>query len=379
MTVLCSPDAYDILCCNKYTRLSDNPEITAAVDQIARLMGSMTIYQMENTDEGDVRVLDGLSRKMDIEPNRNMTRSTFVQWIVRTLYLGGDGNAIVYPKFRRGYLSDLNPVPPGLVSIIPDGPWDYTVSISGREYDPDEVLHFTLSPDEDFPYMGDGYHVALKDIAENLHQAAATEKGFMESKWKPSLIVKVDGLIDEFSEEDGRRKLLDDYILTGEAGEPWIIPAEQFQVEQIKPLSLSDLALSDMVTLDKRTVASILGVPPFVLGVGDFDKNAWNNFVGATIMPLAKMIEQELTKKLLISPTRYFRFNVRSLYNYDLTEIVSAGSAMVDRMAMRRNEWRDWIGLAPDSEMDEILALENYLPADRLGDQKKLNEEGSEE
>lgn len=379
MTVLCSPDAYDILCCNQYTRLSDNPEITAAVDQIARLMGSMTIYQMENTDEGDVRVLDGLSRKMDIEPNRNMTRSTFVQWIVRTLYLGGDGNAIVYPKFRRGYLSDLNPVPPVLVSIIPDGPWDYTVSISGREYDPDDVLHFTLSPDEDYPYMGDGYRVALKDIAENLHQAAATEKGFMESKWKPSLIVKVDGLIDEFSTEDGRRKLLDDYILTGEAGEPWLIPAEQFQVEQVKPLSLSDLALSDMVTLDKRTVASILGVPPFVLGVGDFDKNAWNNFVGATIMPLAKMIEQELTKKLLISPTRYFRFNVRSLYNYDLAEIVSAGSAMVDRMAMRRNEWRDWIGLAPDSEMDEILALENYLPADRLGDQKKLNGEGSEE
>jgi hypothetical protein len=45
---------------------------------------------------------------------------------------------------------------------------------------------------------------------------------------------------------------------------------------------------------------------------------------------------------------------------------------MVDRMAMRRNEWRDWMGLEPDEEMDELLALENYIPADRLGDQKKL-------
>ena len=41
-------------------------------------------------------------------------------------------------------------------------------------------------------------------------------------------------------------------------------------------------------------------------------------------------------------------------------------------MAMRRNELRDWLGLPPDAEMDELLALENYIPADRLGDQEKL-------
>ena len=152
-----------------------------------------------------------------------------------------------------------------------------------------------------------------------------------------------------------------------------MIPADQFEVQEIRPLSLSDLALSDMVQLDKRTVAAVLGVPPFVLGVGDYSKEAWNNFISTTIMPIAKAMEQELTKKLLVSPDLYFRFNSRSLYSYSITEMVSAGAEMVDRMAMRRNEWRDWVGLAPDPEMDELLALENYLPQDRLGDQKKLN------
>ena len=47
-------------------------------------------------------------------------------------------------------------------------------------------------------------------------------------------------------------------------------------------------------------------------------------------------------------------------------------------MAMRRNELRDWIGLEPDDEMDELLALENYIPASKLGDQKKLNKGGEE-
>ena len=89
-------------------------------------------------------------------------------------------------------------------------------------------------------------------------------------------------------------------------------------------------------------------------------------------MPIAQIIEQELTRKLLISPDLFFRFNARSLHNYSMDELVKAGSEMVDRMAMRRNEWRDWMGLEPDPEMDELLALENYIPADRLGDQKKL-------
>ena len=195
---------------------------------------------------------------------------------------------------------------------------------------------------------------------------------FMSSKWKPSLIVKVDALTDEFSSPSGRKKLLESYAMSGEAGEPWLIPAEQFSVEQVKPLTLSDLALAEFVKIDKETVASILGVPPFVLGVGEFKREAWNNFVSTTIMPLAQNMQQELTRKLLWSPDLYFRFNPRSLMQYEIKDLVDAGAQMVDHAAMRRNEWRDWMGLPPDPDMDEIIVLENYLPVDRLGDQKKL-------
>lgn len=372
---LCSSEAYDTLTCQGYVSLANNPEIAAGVDTIARLVGSMTIHLMECRDGGAVRIQNELSRKIDINPNEYMTRAAFIHWIVRTMYLEGNGNAVVWPKTRRGIIQDLNPVPPSFVSFIPDG-WGYRVVIAGQEYRPDKVMHFALNPDSLYPWLGTGYRVSLADVANNLKQAAATQKGFMASKWKPSLIVKVDALTDEFSSPEGRQRLLEQYAMSGQAGEPWMIPAEQFSVEQVKPLTLSDLALDAMVTLDKRTVAAVLGIPAFVLGVGEFDRDAWNNFINTTIMPLARGIEQELTKKLLLSPEWFFRFNNWSLFSYSITELVSAGAEMVDRMALRRNEWRGWLNLPPDPEMDELLALENYLPADRLGDQGKLVQGG---
>lgn len=369
---LCSPDAFDTLTCQGYTSLSKNPEICTAVDAIARLVASMTIHLMENTPGGDVRVRNELSRKIDIEPNRYMNRYAFVHWIVKTMILGGDGNAVVYPRTYRGYLQDLIPVPPSAVSFRADG-WGYRIVIGGAEYDPGNLLHFALNPDESYPWKGAGYRVALRDVAKSLRQAEATKAGFMQSKWKPSIIVKVDALTDEFSSPDGRKRLLDDYVSTNTAGEPWLIPAESFSVEQVKPLSLADLALPEIVQLDKRTAASIVGVPPFVLGVGEFNRDAWNNFISTKVMTIAQIIQQELTRKLLYKPEWYFRLNPRSLYSYDLKDLASIADDQYVRGIMTGNEVRDWLSMPPKDGLDDLIILENYIPRGMIGDQAKLN------
>lgn len=372
---MCSPDAFEILSCQGYTSLAHNPEILSGVKRIAELVGSMTIHLMENTEKGDIRIHNELARKIDIDPYSATTRSIFIQWIVKIMML--NGNAIVLPRTRRGILLDLRPVPPGMCSLIPRGTWDYDVEINGGTYDPEEVLHFVENPGELYPWRGDGYRIQLKDVANNLKQAAATQKGFMESKWKPSLIIKVDADSEQFSNPTARRKILDEYTGTTEAGEPWILPAEQFQVEQVKPLTLSDLALSDMVEIDKKTVASILGIPSFVLGVGDFKRDEWNNFINTKIMNTAQVIQQEMTKKLLLKPEWYFRFNPRSLYNYDLRDIAAIANDEYVRGIMKGNEVRDWIGMPPLEGLDDLVILENYIPRGMIGDQNKL--QGGEE
>jgi HK97 family phage portal protein len=254
---------------------------------------------------------------------------------------------------------------------VPKGLWEYSIAINGVEFDPRDLLHFTLNPGAIYPWLGEGFTLSLQDVAQNLRDATRTTRGFMRSEYKPNLIVKVDA-IDGMDTPEGRKKILNEFVLNTEAGQPWVVPAEQIDVKEVRPLTLSDLALADFVKLDKQTVAAILGVPPFVLGVGEFKRDWWNSFVSSEIMTRAQPIQQVLTRGLVPEPNRFFRFNPRTLLNYSMEELIKAGSEMVDRMAMRRNEWRDWMGLEPDEEMDELLALENYIPADRLGDQKKL-------
>lgn len=357
--------------CPGYTRLSDNPEIQTACLRIAELIGSMTIYLMANTERGDERIINELSRRIDIEPNGNMTRSNWMTAIVMNMLLYGRGNSVVVPHTYNGTIQSLEPIAASRVSFEPIGFRDYRILIDGQTRDPENVMHFVYNPDPLYLWKGQGVTVTLKDVANNLKQAQKTENAFMASEWKPSIIVKVDALTDEFASPEGRQKLIDSYINPQTPGQPWVIPSEQFEVQQVKPLTLADLAIADTVTLDKRTVASVIGVPPYLLGVGEFHRDEWNNFIQTKVKAIATNIQQELTRCLILSPKWYLMLNYWSLMDYDLksmSDILLAGS---DRGFVNGDEWRDRMHMAP-AGLNEYKVLENYLPYDMSGQQKKL-------
>ncbi len=95
---------FDDLVCSEYVSLDQCPEIVSGIKAIADLIGSMTIHLMANTASGDVRIQNELSRVIDINPEKNMTRMQWMSFIVSTLLLYGKGNAVVMPHTWSGLL-----------------------------------------------------------------------------------------------------------------------------------------------------------------------------------------------------------------------------------------------------------------------------------
>lgn len=364
-----SSDGFDSLGARGYSTLLSSPDVAAGVSAVADVVSNATIQLMRNTPKGDRRERNELSRFIDIHPYSLGTRQSFVSWIVTTMMTSADGSAFVLPITRDGYLEDLVPMPGATATASQGG---YVVRWQGQTFAHDEILAFILRPDIQEPWRGRGIRIQLKDVLQNLRQSAVTTNSFLSDKWKPSVIVKVDALTDEFSGQTGRRKLLDSYIKNQRAGEPWVIPAELMDVTTVKPLSLADLAISDNVEMDKRAVAAAIGVPPFLLGVGSYNQDEYNAFIRRTVIPIANIIAQTLTKGLLINPDLYFRISERKLYAYSMKELAEVADNQFVRGLMTGNEVRDWLNQTPMEGLDQLVILENFIPADMIGDQKKL-------
>lgn len=374
---LCGGDGQDVIRPTGYTPLSQNEDIRRCVGKIAGLVSCMTVMLMENREGGDVRIRNELSRKLDITPNRNMTRMNFIQRIVTDMCIYG--NAVAYPTMKGGYLESLDPWDASAVSFHAKGS-GYEIHYQGRTFQPDEVLHFVWNPDGREPFRGVGVAPQLRGTVENLLQENSTKSAFLRSKWKPSMIISIQADNADLQDKELRRNILGSYVSETEQGEPWVIPAGEIDVKTIQPLTLRDLSLQDGITLDKQEIAAAIGVPGFLVGVGQFSREEHNHFVATTIMEFATGIQQELTRKLVTSPKWYVKLNQKSLLQYSLTEKMGFVKEMVAGGMLSRNEGRNEFDYAPvDNEgMNDYIVLENYVPVERVGDQKKLTQKGGE-
>ncbi|WP_342546119.1 phage portal protein [Lysinibacillus sp. FSL K6-4013] len=367
-----------------YTTLDKNADVQICVNKIADIVSSMPVALMQNVENGDIQIKNGLSRIVDINPNKHQTRKTFIQTIVREAFLKGDGNAIVLPKFNNSngsyFLDSLDVLDMNKVTFNTNDN-TYNINYQGKVLYPDEVLHFVFNPSRQSSFIGEGYAPLLKDVLSNIAQGNATKQSFFKQP-KPSLIIGVNSDNGELMDGDGQKVIRESYTSNMENGKPWLIPADEISVHQIQPLSLKDLAINESLEVERKQIAAAFGIPSFLVGIGKFDKTEYNNFINTTIQSIADVIQQEFTKKLLYSELMYFKFKKKALMQYDIGELSTFANESVKLGILNRNESRNLFDYSPvDKEsMNEYSTLENYINIDDMSKQKKLvQDEPSEE
>lgn len=371
-----------------YTTLDKNADVQICVNKIANIISSMPIALMQNVENGDVQVKNGLSYVIDIAPNKVQTRKTFMQSLIKEAFLKGDGNAVVIPKFtndnitKNYYLESLQLLDMDKVSFDTNE-HTYQIKYGNVIYNPDEVLHFVFNPSRSSSFIGEGYAPIIKDVLTNIAQGNATKTHFFKQP-KPNLIIGLNSDAGELQDDEAIKTIRDSYTASMENAKPWLIPAEEISVHQVQPLSLKDLAINESLEVERKQIAAAFEIPSFIVGIGAYNKDEYNHFIQSTIRSIADVIQQEFTKKLLYSDKMYFKFKNRSLLQYDLSELATFANEGIKLGWLNRNESRNLFDYSPINKesMNEYSTLENYINIDDMSKQKKLvqpSDEGGED
>lgn len=378
-----------------YSRVIDNIHIQTCINYIANVISSSNLMLLENGDTGDKRVYNELINLIDRQPTPYLTKQVWLSNIVRNMV--SYGNAIIKPSFinkKQPYsqvlLEGLYPLDMGYITLTHDTTdkiiKNYIIRYKGLEYKDKDVLNFTYNVDTERPYIGKGIQLTARDLIRNITQLNKTKNKILSTEGRPQLLLFYDGLwkslgrLDDEQITDEDQKYIDwqtKRMKQGLDNGLVVMPGDStLEIRELKPLSLKDLAIAENLELDLKTCAKLLGVPLFAVGLADFNKDEYDNFINTIIKPIIRCIEQELTAKLILNPKWYIKFNIRSLNNYTSTEALKIIDTMFTKGLMTGNEAREFMGMGRLEGLDELIILENFVPIDRLGDQKKLNSEG---
>lgn len=347
-------------------RLAKSPELLAGINIIAGLLGSLTVQVWAETENGSERVKNGLSYLLDIEPSPNVTRFEWVKQVVTTMYL--DGICLVAPTTdkRSGLLKDLKILTN--YSEFSDEQGRRLIKTEEATYVFDELIKFSLT--------GAKLLDVLKQPLTNLAVARKAKERFFKSSAAPNRVVYMDLDVSGLNERDDKNLDIfkDSIEYSVENGLPMFMEKNFAEVKDLNAVKYAEVGLDDAIADDVRQIAGIIGVPSFFLGVGSFDRAQYNLFITTTFLAIVRMFEQSLSR-VLLSPKFYVKYDTKKLLNISPLEQAQFVVTLVNNALATGNEGRSVLGMSPvdDPGMNEFRTLENYIPVDKAGAQKKLN------
>jgi HK97 family phage portal protein len=294
-------------------------------------------------------------------PNDRQTAYEFWGMLVSHAALRGNAYALKQVG-RGGNVEQLIPQHPDAVTVeqLRDGTVRYRIRLpdgTTRNYVADDLLH--LRPFTDNGIMGRSpIDVHRETFGEALaaQQHAAT---FWRNAATPAGILTTD---KTFTTESERQKARDSLrgTTTGLHKHETMMLDQGFKWTPVS-VSQRDAQFIESRKFTKSEIASIFGLPPHV--IGDLERSTNNNIeeqgielVKFTLLSWAVMIEQTISRDLLLEPDKYFpKFLLDGLMRGATLARFQAYQSAIVTGYMTRNEAREMEDWNPIDGLDEPL------------------------
>lgn len=301
------------------------------------------------------------------QPNDWQTWFQFRQQMWDHIELRGNFYARIVPG-PRGAVDQLWPLNPDMVSVeqLPSGQVQYVIGAGGRTERllKDEVFHLfgmsengltglsTISAWADVIGLGLG----MQDYAGRFVRNDARPSGFIET--------------DQVLKPEAKEKLGKEWqagFTEQNRGKTAILEAG-LKYNSVS-ISNKDAQFVEARKMSWSEIASLFGIPPHKIGW--LEKSAFSNIeeqnidvVVDAVRPRAVLLEQAISRDLLIAPDRFFpEHNLDGLLRGNIKSRYEAYSIGITQGFLTRNEVRNKENLNPIDGLDEPVVQMNMVPA----------------
>ncbi|MDR2791683.1 MAG: phage portal protein [Tannerellaceae bacterium] len=318
---------------------------------------------------------------LSLEPNEDMSRFVFLQQMVASVLLNGNGYAYIERNSRTLEVEQLIFIPAGNVSQVDVSGADgvlhrrYVVSpYRGRTFGDNGVVHpRDMIHVLNFSYDGMNGVSTISHARQTLEIASASESqaaGFFNGGGNMSGILKVEGTSSLPKEQKKQiYNVWEERIKNNPNGMVIIEGNMSYQQISVSPKDAQLLESRQYNVIDICRFFSVSPIKAFDLSKSSYSTQEYSNlaFLSETIHPYLEKIEQEINRKVFLPSERQYvraEFNTTEFLRTDKKTQAEYHSKMFSIGAMTPNEVRRANNLRKIDGGDKAFVQINMQPLD---------------
>lgn len=350
-----------------------------AVNLLSQSCAMLPIKLYVKTGDGKQEIDNDLSWLINNEPNSIQSRYTFFKQLMQDVLLYGNGYALIVRDGTK--VKEIRYIKPMYVTIIYNEV-DYSVKYEIKGYGTKqsyEVLHFFNESDDGI--QGKSILKSAGDTLELAADSNRTARKFFKNGMGISGILKFKNLLND-KQRNEIRTAWSTSMSTGDGGVAILGNDADFQSVSLDP---KNSQLLESRQFNVAEIARFFDLNPCMLGT-DSNYNqieaAMIGFLQECLQPKLTMIEQELSRKLLLERERrsgyYFAYDTQDILRATKKDLAEYMTKLVNNGLATPNELRGKLDLKPIEGGDECYMQTAMSPINNLNNMNE-NEGNKEE